>query len=140
MNQLLVWSLPSGMSLQFICEVKDLASITCCDKVSIVAKYNDVSIELAVGLKACDLAQLQKTIESIGITDSKENSCLNVFVFSRDQFDNVLMSLYHNGVVWSFQVIASDVVMSWALQLDLLHVLMEENEKEQEARGKGCCG
>lgn len=140
MNQLLVWSLPSSMSLRFFCEAKDLASITCCDTISMVAESGDTSIELVAGLKGCDLTNLQKALDCIGINDQKEVSFLDLFSFSCDKIGNVLMTLHHKGSAWSYQVIPSETVKAWVLQLDLLHVLMEENEKEQQARGKGCCG
>ena len=36
-------------------------------------------------------------------------------------------------------LIDGQTLQAWARQLELLHVVMEENELEKKSRGKGCC-
>lgn len=36
-------------------------------------------------------------------------------------------------------LIDGQILQAWGQQLELLHVVMEENELEKKSRGKGCC-
>lgn len=58
---------------------------------------------------------------------------------SIDKCDNFSLSVSSFMERFYNKTIDEQTLKSWIVQLDLLHVLTEENEKEKQSRGKGCC-
>ncbi|MCX5923000.1 MAG: hypothetical protein NTU89_00360 [Candidatus Dependentiae bacterium] len=58
---------------------------------------------------------------------------------SIDKCDNFSLSVSSFMQRFYNKTIDEQALKSWVAQLDLLHVLTEENEKEKQSRGKGCC-
>ncbi len=70
-----------------------------------------------------------------------EDAELNVFyvAFGVDQCNNFSLDVSSFMQRFYNKTIPVQTLQSWIAQLDLLYVLTEENEKEKQSRGKGCC-
>ena len=69
--------------------------------------------------------------------DSEDNAmALALYV---DQCDNFSIEIGSLLQLFFKKTVEVEALKSWVAQLELLHVLTEENEKEQQSRGKGCC-
>lgn len=144
MNQLLMWQLSENITIRFYCEKNNLSNITCCDTISIVGQYHNQSFTLAQDLRGCNIEQLQKNLQKITFAANQPAQALSVSfsnfcIFSLDQCSNILVTLLIHDTVWCYQIIPLQTIQAWTTQLELLHVLMEENEKEQQSRNKPCC-
>ena len=71
----------------------------------------------------------------------KDDQDFNSFslAVSIDRCDNFSLSVSSFMQRFYNKTIDEQTLKSWIAQLDLLHVLTEENEKEKQSRGKGCC-
>jgi len=59
--------------------------------------------------------------------------------FLADKCNNFSMDISSFVERFYNKTIPVETLQSWIAQLELLQVLTEENEKEKQARGKGCC-
>ncbi len=139
MHQILVWQLSSKINLIFFSSVSDLGSITCCDHLTVSINDGLKSITLTSDLAGCEVQNLQKMLESFIKKEQKSINFLNFMTISWDSFDQLLLTLQAKTGEVCYQMIDLEHVSGWIQQLELLHVLMEENDLEKKSRGKGCC-
>jgi hypothetical protein len=140
MYQLLVWPLSSQIKFVFISQQSDLATITCCDTIEIHLMHHDQSHVLLPAVTGCALDSLKKMLQSLAVGQQDTVRFQDVVLFGKDRFGNVLVDIRQNHQPFCYGVVTVDVIESWAAQLDLLQVVMEENENEKKSRGTGCCG
>ena len=139
MNQILVWPLSDTLKINFSSPRSDLGAITCCDLLEIILIYKDQDFVIARDVMGCDFANFKQILQQLIVKQQTKVQFKQVFYVSMDQCDNILLEILRDEVVFCYQVVSIDMVQSWIAQLDLLHVLMEENENEKKSRGKGCC-
>jgi|GEM_PF-1308640 len=140
MHQLLVWPLSESLKFVFSSKTSDLATITCCDTIDLILQHHDQQHVLLSDVTGCSLESLKKMLQSMAAGSQATGRFQDVILFGRDQFDNWLVDIRQNHEPFCYGVITIEVVQSWAAQLDLLQVVMEENENEKNSRGTGCCG
>jgi hypothetical protein len=139
MHQILVWQLSQDFKILFQSLVCDLGSITCCDTLTLTLQGNDQSIVFESNVSGCQVANLQTALQLLIDGQKKSVSFLNSLVVSIDSFDHILLEIKKDDTVFCYQLIDLQTIKGWSKQLELLHVLMEENEMEKKNRGKGCC-
>lgn len=139
MNQILVWPLSDTLKINFSSPACDLGSITCCDLLTITLLHKDQSFIIARDVVGCDIANFKQLLQQLIAKQQVKVQFKEFFHISMDQCDNALLEILRDGSVFCYQVVPVDMVQAWIAQLDLLHVLMEENENEKKIRGKGCC-
>lgn len=140
MHQLLIWPLSENIKLIFASKLSDLATITCCDTIDIILHNNEQQHMLLSDVTGCSLESLKKMLQSMIAGSLATGRFQDVILLSHDQLDNWLVDIRQNHEPFCYGVVTIDVIQSWAAQLDLLQVVMEENENEKKSRGSGCCG
>ncbi len=138
MQSLVIWSLSNTVQLRIASAHKDLGSVTCCDSLHVQLMYQDTIQDLGT-ISGCDITHFQSVLKK-AIEQSKVESFMNSLFFSTDCMGQALVDIRVDNQTLCYAVVAVDTVQSWVSQLELLHVVMEENEKEQKSRGTGCCG
>lgn len=139
MNQILVWQLSPEFKILFLSASADLGTITCCDTLTLTLQGKGQSIIFASNVPGCDVAGLQKNLYLLIDAHQKSVNFLDSLFLSIDSFGQILLKITQNEIDICYQLIDLQLIKGWARQLELLHVLMEENEMEQKSRGKGCC-
>ncbi|HSW77076.1 MAG TPA: hypothetical protein VLG50_08515, partial [Candidatus Saccharimonadales bacterium] len=66
-------------------------------------------------------------------------SFLDSIIVYGDQFENFTCEIRYQNKIFFKNAISSQTLRSWIAQLELLHVLAEENEKEKQSLHRGCC-
>lgn len=139
MHQILVWQISSKIQIFFTSSIADLGSITCCDRLTLSVSNGSKTITLTNDLAGCDVQNLQKMLQSLIQKEQKTINFLDLITLSWDSFDQLLLCLQNSDGVVCYQIIDQCMIQGWISQLELLHVLMEENDMEKKSRGKGCC-
>ncbi len=139
MHQILVWQLSLKINLVFSSLKADLGSITCCDFLTLSLDDGLKKITLTSDFAGCEVEKLQKSLQIFLQKEQKSIHFLNLISLSKDRFDQVLVRCGTLQDPACYQVIDLEIVSGWSTQLELLHVLMEENDLEKKSRGKGCC-
>ncbi len=139
MHQILVWQLSSKIRLIFSSVVSDLGSITCCDRLTLSVSDETKSATLTTQLAGCDVEKLQKLLQSLVVKEQQSINFLKIMTISSDTFGQFLITLQGDQGDLCYQIVDVLMIQGWVRQLELLHVLMEENDLEKKSRGKGCC-
>ena len=139
MHQILFWQLSHQFKLVFSSAAADLGSITCCDRLTLSFRDKQKTIILATDLAGCEIEKLKKLLQSLVVKEQKSVNFLNCMTVSLDSFDQALVTLQGLDGATCYQIIDLFMIQGWIQQLELLHVLMEENDLEKKSRGKGCC-
>lgn len=139
MHQILVWQLSSKIRLIFSSAVSDLGSITCCDRLTLSVSDETKSATLTTQLAGCDVEKLQKLLQSLVVKEQQSINFLKIMTISSDIFGQFLITLQGDQGDLCYQIVDVLMIQGWVRQLELLHVLMEENDLEKKSRGKGCC-
>lgn len=140
MHQILVWQLSSKIKLIFSSSASDLGSITCCDFLTLSVFDGLKTMTLTHNLSGCQVQDLQKKLQFLVQNEQKSITFASFMTISSDNFEQFLVTLQgNNGTDLCYQVIDKVMIQGWIAQLELLHVLMEENDLEKKSRGKGCC-
>lgn len=140
MSHLLVWPLSPDLKIVFSSQGSDLATITCCDKLDMVLYHRDNQHVLQENITGCALSGFKQALQLLATGQQMTGRFADVFLLGRDQFDHVLVEIRSEQKPLSYSLVPLETVESWAAQLDLLQVVMEENENEKKNRGTGCCG
>lgn len=140
MHNLLVWSLSESKKIVFSSKTVSLSSITCCDPIDVTLHYQVQDYPLAFGLTGCTFTAFKKDLDLLIQGQKSEISFSTIFKIKSSKLDGILLEIYQDKDLLAGNLITLDDVRSWASQLELLEVLMQENENEQKNRGKGCCG
>jgi hypothetical protein len=139
MHQILVWQLTPQINLTFSSSVADLGSITCCDRLTLSVTNGQKKSTLTTDLAGCEVEKLEKMLQSLVTKEQKSVHFSNIINVAVDSFDQVLVCLSGPEGFVSYQIVDLIMIKGWTQQLELLHVLMEENDLEKKSRGKGCC-
>ena len=164
MNQILLLSLNEHEYIKVECEKNNLENIVCCDELLLTFYNKSQSFVLANCLIACELDQLRMGIEKIlnkeqqvfTLMQSAEDhsggdGCCQKEVESQCDDDTLFLALYvdlsdnFSIEIGSFvqivlkKTINLETLKAWVVQLELLHVLTDENDKALRQNGKGCC-
>lgn len=139
MNQILSLWLSEQEQIDIISPVSTLETIVCCDQVSLVFRVQDQAAVIKDLVAVCELDNLAKGFELILNKQQHIFSFLDAVLLYGDQFGNFSLEIRYLGQIFFKKTIAAQALKSWIAQLELLHVLAEENEKEKESRGRGCC-
>ncbi|MBP6892381.1 hypothetical protein KBB68_02250 [Candidatus Babeliales bacterium] len=139
MHQILVWQLMHQVNITFLSAVSDLGSITCCDRLTLSVSNGQKTSTLTNDLAGCQVEKLEKMLQSLVAKEQKSINFLDLMSLKVDSFDQVLVCLHGPDGFISYQIVDLIMVKGWTAQLELLHVLMEENDLEKKSRGKGCC-
>lgn len=140
MNQLLVWPLADHCKISFVAKEATLSNITCKDSLHIIFQHHEQQYELLVNITGCALESLRNLLLSFVGNNGQTGRFQDAIIFNSDQFGNCLIDIRQNHKPFFYALVTPDVLHSWAKQLELLHVVMEENENEKNDRGTGCCG
>lgn len=140
MPHLLVWPLAQHLQIVFNSHGADLGTITCCDSLDMMLYHYDQPYLLKENITGCALSSLKQILQSIATKQQNTGRFADVMLLGKDQFDHVLVEMRDvSQKPLSYSVVSLEVIQSWAAQLDLLQVVMEENENEKKNRGSGCC-
>ncbi|MFA5998779.1 MAG: hypothetical protein WC747_02040 [Candidatus Babeliales bacterium] len=139
MNQILSLWLSEQEQLNIISPVSTLETIVCCDKVSLVFHVQGQTVVIKNSVAVCELDNLRKGFELILNKDQQLFSFLDCVALYGDFFGNFSIEIRYQNQIFFKKTISAQALKSWIAQLELLHVLAEENEKEKQSRGRGCC-
>ena len=139
MHQILVWQLSPKINLTFSSSVADLGSITCCDRLTLTVSNGQKTSTLTYDLAGCQVEKFAKLLQSLVAKEQKSVKFSDLMSLAVDSFDQVLVSLHGPDGFVLYQIVDLIMIQGWIAQLELLHVLMEENDLEKKSRGKGCC-
>lgn len=137
---LLVWPLSQQIKIVLNSQDADLATITCCDKLDMILYHGDTLYILQENITGCALSTFKLALDQLASGQQITARFGNAVLLGRDQFDQVLVEIRSVQKALSYSVVPLETIQSWAVQLDLLQVVMEENENEKKNRGVGCCG
>ena len=139
MHQILVWPLSDTLKIMFVSPRCDLGTITCCDELSMILQHQDQTYQIASNVVGCSFSKFKELLVQFLAREQTHIAWSDTFFLSMDRCDNILLEIRQQDRALCYQIISLSMVQSWIAQLDLLHVLMEENENEKKSRGKGCC-
>lgn len=139
MNNLLVWPLSNNAKLQFIAPRATLSTVTCCDKIDIVLQVDEQTYSIFVAITGCQLTELKKLCIDILLPEVQQIAFKDRFIIKKSQIGLWLLDIQDTQGAIAYFLIDIDMIQAWEKQLDLLEVVMQENENEKKARGKGCC-
>lgn len=138
MNQILCLRFGELDQIAITSDVATLESIVCGSQISFVLCVAGTRVALK-NISSCQLRGFQKGLEDV--LGQRQSMCRFQSIISLSPADGeaLRLTVFCDNQVLLEKPIALIEVESWIAQLELLDVLMEENENEQNNRGKGCC-
>lgn len=138
MNKILIWPLSLHYKIIFASTSSSLATLTCCDRLTVYLQNNEQLPVVLSELSGCDVMKLKENLQKLMLTSPKLQF-LDFLCVRRGQNDDFSLEIRQQNDLLYFQKIDRETLTSWIAQLDLLKILMEENELEKQSQGKGCC-
>lgn len=139
MNNLLIWSLSHDDKLVFSSFQASLATITCCDSITVTLKVNQAEYQLFTDLKGCALTTFKQDLLKILHKKELKAELLKNIEILRSSLGQILIQIKSKDVVLAYFLTDFEVIQTWISQLELLEIVMQENENEKKSRGSGCC-
>ena len=140
MRDLIVWQLSDFVKVSIGSITKDLQTITCCDLVDIVLYHHQEAYPILVGLPACELHKFAMMLKKTTLQPYEQSVLHDGITMQQDICQTVLLTFLMHGQLIHHSTQSLLIIQSWIRQLELLHVLMEENEHEKKTRSTSCCG
>lgn len=139
MNNLLIWPLTEKDKIIFSSSVSSLASITCCDPISISLKTEKQEYLLLSNVMGCQLGTFkQDLLLIVNRTNLVAQLQKSLFVCI-SKLGQILVEIKDQDSTIAYFLVDLETIQAWATQLDLLEVVMQENENEKNSKGTGCC-
>src|SRR5689334_7960636 len=130
MAHLLVWQLSDCNSLILGAQHADLATVTCCDPLSLELLVKDQKHVVQDPLTGCQLKSIRENLNKIVSGTALAVRLFDNLLVGTDQCGQVLVEIRKDSKPFVYSLVTIEIVQSWITQLELLDVVMEENENE----------